>query len=56
MADIEYFYSAHSLFAYLGSARLTVIAQAAGRRIAHEYGPGQGVAHERPTPVDIFGG
>ena len=35
MADIEYFYSAHSLFAYLGSTRLTVIAQAAGRRIAH---------------------
>ena len=35
MADIEYFYSAHSLFAYFGSARLSVIAEAAGRRIAH---------------------
>ena len=35
MPDIEYFYSAHSLFAYFGSARLTEIAQAAGRRIAH---------------------
>ncbi len=35
MADIEYFYSAHSLFAYLGSARLSGIATAAGRRIAH---------------------
>ena len=35
MSDIEYFYSAHSLFAYLGSARLTEIAEAAGRRIAH---------------------
>ena len=35
MSDIEYFYSAHSLFAYFGSARLTEIAEAAGRRIAH---------------------
>jgi 2-hydroxychromene-2-carboxylate isomerase len=36
MADIEYFYSAHSAFAYLGSARLMAIAQAAQRRIAHK--------------------
>ncbi len=35
MADIEYFYSAHSLFAYLGSARMSEIAEAAGRRIAN---------------------
>lgn len=35
MADIEYFYSAHSLFAYFGSTRLSEIAAAAGRRIAH---------------------
>ena len=35
MAEIEYFYSANSLFAYLGAARLTEIAKAAGRRIAH---------------------
>ena len=35
MSDIEYFYSAHSLYAYLGSARLTEITAAAGRRIAH---------------------
>ena len=35
MSHIEYFYSAHSAFAYLGSARLTVIARAAGRRIVH---------------------
>ncbi len=35
MTNIEYFYSAQSLFAYLGSARLTAIAEAAGRRIAH---------------------
>jgi 2-hydroxychromene-2-carboxylate isomerase len=32
---IEYFYSAHSAFAYLGSMRLMTIARAAGRRIAH---------------------
>ena len=35
MSDIEYFYSAHSLYAYSGSARLTEITEAAGRRIAH---------------------
>ena len=35
MADIEYFYSAHSLFAYFGAARLTEIAAAAGRTVAH---------------------
>ena len=36
MADIEYFYSAHSAFAYLGSARIMEIAAAAGRRIVHK--------------------
>lgn len=41
MPDIEYFYSAHSAFAYLGSARLMEIATAAGRSIAHK-------------PVDLF--
>jgi 2-hydroxychromene-2-carboxylate isomerase len=35
MADIEYFYSAHSAFAYLGSARLIAIATAGDHRIAH---------------------
>ncbi len=35
MTDIEYFYSAHSAFAYLGSARLMEIADAAGRTIVH---------------------
>ena len=35
MADIEYFYSAHSAFAYLGSARLMAIATAHGRRLVH---------------------
>jgi 2-hydroxychromene-2-carboxylate isomerase len=35
IATIEYFYSAHSAFAYLGSARFMQIARAAGRRIVH---------------------
>lgn len=35
MAQIEYFYSAHSAYAYLGSARFMAIAAAANRRIAH---------------------
>jgi len=36
MSDIEYFYSAHSAFAYLGSAKLLEIASAAGRNIVHK--------------------
>ena len=35
MADIEYFYSAHSAYAYLGSTCFMDIARAAGRKIAH---------------------
>lgn len=35
MATIEYFYSAHSAFAYIGSRKLMEIAAAAGRRIVH---------------------
>ena len=35
MADIEYFYSAHSAFAYLGSARLMAIAAAGSHCIVH---------------------
>jgi 2-hydroxychromene-2-carboxylate isomerase len=35
MSEIEYFYSAHSAYAYLGSARLMKIGLAANRRIAH---------------------
>lgn len=35
MADIEYFYSAHSAFAYLGSARLISIAAAGDHHIVH---------------------
>lgn len=36
MGPIEYFYSAHSAFAYLGSARFMAIAAGAGRPIAHK--------------------
>ncbi|MDP6687965.1 MAG: 2-hydroxychromene-2-carboxylate isomerase [Alphaproteobacteria bacterium] len=36
MPAIEYFYSAHSAFAYLGSARLMQIAGAAGATIVHK--------------------
>ncbi len=35
MSDIEYFYSAHSSFAYLGSARLMEIAETTDSRIIH---------------------
>ncbi len=35
MPVIEYFYSTHSAFAYLGSETLTQIADAAGRQIVH---------------------
>ncbi|MGI9424614.1 MAG: 2-hydroxychromene-2-carboxylate isomerase [Hyphomicrobiaceae bacterium] len=35
MTTIEYFYSTHSAFAYIGAARLLDIAAAAGRRIVH---------------------
>jgi len=36
MLAIEYFYSAHSAYAYLGSARFMAIAAAAGRAIDHK--------------------
>ena len=36
MSEIEYFYSAHSAYAYLGSTRLMAIAAAAKRKIIHK--------------------
>jgi 2-hydroxychromene-2-carboxylate isomerase len=36
MATIEYFYAAHSIFAYLGSAKIQAVAKAAGRRLVHK--------------------
>lgn len=35
MADIEYFYSAHSAFAYIGAQRLREIASAGDHRVVH---------------------
>ena len=35
MAEIEYFYSAHSAYAYIGSAKLNEIAAAGGHTIVH---------------------
>lgn len=35
MSDIEYFYSAHSAFAYIGARRLAEICAATGRRLVH---------------------
>jgi len=36
MLEIEYFYSAHSAFAYLGAARLMEIAANSGRQVVHK--------------------
>jgi 2-hydroxychromene-2-carboxylate isomerase len=36
MSEIEYFYSAHSAYAYLGSMRFMGIARGANRRIGHK--------------------
>lgn len=36
MAEIEYFYAAHSVFAFFGSAKFMEIAAAADRRIVHK--------------------
>lgn len=35
MPEIEYFYSTHSAFAWIGSARLLAIARSAGRTLVH---------------------
>lgn len=56
MSTIEYFYAAHSAYAYLGSARFMDIAKAAGRRIVHKpydlrrgmVGVGSSLTRDRP--------
>ena len=56
MSGIEYFYSAHSAFAYLGSRRFMEIAAAASRKIIHKpyylnraiAGVGSAPTRERP--------
>lgn len=51
MSEIEYFYAAHSAFAYLGSAKFMQIAKAAGRKIVHKpYDLRRGVAEVGTTP------
>ncbi len=62
---IEYFYSAHSAFAYLGSKRVMEIAAAAGRKLLHKpvhLGPvvsavgGKTFAERTPQHVAYFFG
>lgn len=62
---IEYFYSAHSAFAYLGSKRVMEIAAAAGRKLLHKpvhLGPvvaavgGKTFAERTPEHVAYFFG
>ncbi|MEC9185375.1 MAG: 2-hydroxychromene-2-carboxylate isomerase [Pseudomonadota bacterium] len=52
MSEIEYFYSAHSAFAYLGSKRFMEIAKAAGRTIVHKpYDLTRGIAGVGSVPT-----
>ena len=53
MPLIEYFYSAHSGYAYLGSARFMEVARAAGRAIDHRpFDLGRVVAVTGPGPTN----
>ncbi len=63
--SIEYFYSAHSAFAYLGSARLMAIAEATDCRIVHRpmdlrrvvrEGGAQPIAQRSQAHIDYFFG
>ncbi|MEM9357629.1 MAG: 2-hydroxychromene-2-carboxylate isomerase [Pseudomonadota bacterium] len=52
MKQIEYFYSTHSAFAYIGSAKLLDIAAAAGREVVHRpvnLGPVMQAAGGKPS-------
>lgn len=52
MPEIEYFYAAHSVYAYIGSRRLMEIAKGAGRRIQHKpYDLRRGMEGIGATPV-----
>ena len=58
MAGIEYFYSTHSAFAYIGSARVMQIASASGRQLIHrpvDLGPvvsaARGLTFKERTPA-----
>lgn len=62
MSAIEYFYAAHSAYAYIGSARFMAIAAAAGRRIDHRpvdldrvlLGAGSTPFKDRPLAVKEY--
>ncbi len=62
MADIEYFYAAHSAYAYIGSAMFLDIAKRAGRRIVHKpydltrglEGVGSSSTRTRPPHVRAY--
>ena len=52
MSEIEYFYSAHSAFAYLGSKRFMEIAEAGERTITHKpYDLTRGIAGVGSAPT-----
>ena len=52
MSEIEYFYSAHSAFAYLGSRSFMEIAKAAGRTLVHKpYDLTAGIAGVGSVPT-----
>ncbi len=52
MAEIEYFYAAHSVYAYIGSRRLMEVAEGAGRRIRHKpYDLRRGMDGIGATPI-----
>lgn len=51
MADLEYFYCAHSAYAYLGSKALMEIANRTGRTLVHKpYDLKRGMAGAKSTP------
>lgn len=52
MAEIEYFYAAHSVYAYIGMPKFREIAKAAGRDIVHKpYDLTRGIAAAGSTPT-----
>ena len=51
MADIEYFYCAHSVFAYLGSKAVMEVAARTGRKLVHRpFDLKRGMAGAKSTP------
>lgn len=51
MADIEYFYCAHSVFAYIGSKAVMELSARTGRKLVHRpYNLKRGMAGAKSTP------